>query len=147
MARMDESVILKKERMICDDLFGLGMLYTMGIDLKKYMDHLQIRNIIIYGLGRVGILFIRILRMHGINVLCGIDMNTNIVCEGVITTSKIKDIPAVADAIIITPSYYADEIIEDLSKYTSIRLITLKELIDNLILIPQSADSLLVKND
>ena len=85
------------------------------------------QNIAIYGLGNVANLFMGAIKDLPVKVLCGIDKNKREYGEIIVVPPD--NIPKV-DVIIITVSYEADQIKQELMKITENRILTLKELLN-----------------
>lgn len=105
------------------------VLHERGGSTKQYLLSQEIKNIIIYGLGKMAHHLLEDIKGSGINIVCAIDIKTvdKYVDFRVITLEEI--IPD-ADCIIITPVHEAESIKQKLEEKTTLPIISLSEILD-----------------
>ncbi len=128
---------LRRERIISDDLYLLNVLMYANVNVAEIFRKSDIKRIAVYGIGRVGKAFVRFLLSNGIDVVCGIDQNPDVEFSGLILRKNISEIPNDIDTVIITPTYYAEEILTSFAQKEGIKLLLMRDVIDNLLLIPR----------
>lgn len=96
---------------------------------KEYFISREMKNIIIYGMGKMANHLIEDIKGSGINIICAIDMKAiNKYCDFPVITVD-ETIPD-ADCIVITPIYECETIRQVLEDRTSVPLISLSDVID-----------------
>lgn len=106
------------------------VLRESGKSAGLFFEDRKIKNIIIYGLGKMANHLIYDLRTSDINIVCAIDKAA---------INKYGDFPVItgdakipqADCIIVTPTYEFEKIRNELSLKTPVPIISLNEVIDN----------------
>lgn len=106
------------------------VLRERGKSACLFLEDRNIKNIIIYGLGKMANHLIYDLRTSDINIVCAIDKAAiNKYGDFPVITDEAK-IPH-ADCIIVTPTYEFEKIRNELSLKTPVPLISLNEVIDS----------------
>lgn len=105
------------------------VLHEKGGSAKQYLISQGIKNIIIYGLGKMAHHLLEDIKGSDINIVCAIDIRAIDKYEDfrVITLEEI--IPD-ADCIIITPVHEAESIKQKLEEKTTLPIISLSEILD-----------------
>lgn len=104
------------------------LLREKNIKIKRYFEERGIKNIIIYGMGKIAHHLIVDLSDSDINIVCAIDRKAfNINGDTPIITGD-KEIPE-ADCIVITPVYDEDSIRQSLDGKTKIPIVSLSEIV------------------
>ncbi len=130
--------LFEKEITISQNLFLISMISLEKKDIKSFFEMQGIRHLAVYGLGKVGRAFLKLLETNHIFADCIIDSNPNTQADN---KTVIHDVDVLADdidAIIVTTDFYFEEIkkrIEDTNK--SVRIILLHDLLDCLAMIPR----------
>lgn len=105
------------------------ILREKNIRVKQYFEAQGIRNIIIYGMGKMTHHLLEDLCKSDIHVVCAIDRGAfNLNSDFPIVTGD-AEIPE-ADCIVITPVYDADVIKQKLEKKTGVPIISLSDVVD-----------------
>lgn len=105
------------------------VLHERGGSTKQYFISHGVKNIIIYGLGKMAHHLLEDIKESGINTVCAIDMRA---------VNKYEDFPVItaeeaipdADCIVITPVHEAGYIKQQLEKRTTLPAISLSEILD-----------------
>ena len=105
------------------------LLHEKNGSAVKYFEEQEIRNIIIYGMGRMTHHLLEDIKDSGIGIVCVIDRNAiNMNSDFPVITGD-EEIPE-ADCIIITPVYDAESIKKKLERKTTVPVISLSEVIE-----------------
>ncbi|MCM1047748.1 MAG: glycosyltransferase [Clostridiales bacterium] len=104
------------------------LLREKNISIRQYFEERRIKNIIIYGMGKMAHHLIADLSGSDINIVCVIDKRLYNINEAFPMINGDKEIPE-ADCIVITPVYEEDSIRQRLSKKTDIPMISLAEIV------------------
>ncbi len=105
------------------------LLREKNIRVKQYFENRGIRNIIIYGMGKMTHHLLEDLCGSDVHVVCAIDRGAfNLNSEFPVITGD-AEIPE-ADCIVITIVYDADDIMEKLGKKTRVPMISLSYVVD-----------------
>lgn len=106
------------------------ILHEKGGSTKQYFISRGIKNIILYGLGKMANHLIEDIKGNGINIVCAIDMRA-INKYGDFPVITIEETIPYADCIIITPIHEEETIKQELKDKTMIPLISLSDILDN----------------
>lgn len=105
------------------------ILREKKISIKQYFKERGVRNIIIYGMGKMTRHLLEDLKGSDINIVCAIDRGAFEINSDFIIISGEDEIPE-ADCIIITPVYDMEVIKRKLKRKTSVPIISLSEIVD-----------------
>ena len=105
------------------------ILREKKISVKQYFASQGIRNIIIYGMGKMTHHLLEDLKDSDINIVCAIDRGAFEMNSDFPIISGETEIPE-ADCIIITPVYDVESIKPKLERKTSVPIISLSEVVD-----------------
>lgn len=101
-----------------------------GINLERYFIEHDIKKIAVYGMGDVGNNFCSELKNTQVEIKYAIDSRAGGVFSDIIEVVEPQNIPSEEiDAIVVTPVHSFSQISEMLSKYISVRFISLNEVI------------------
>ena len=105
------------------------VLREHGKSTKTYFEVNGLKNIIIYGLGKMADHLIEDLKQSDINIVCAIDRGALNKRARFPVISDENDIPN-ADCIVITPVYDAESIRQSLENKTTIPILSLSDVVD-----------------
>lgn len=108
------------------------VLHEKGGSTKQYFISKGIKNIIIYGMGKMANHLMEDIKKSGINIICAVDMRALEKFDNFPIITLEEAIPD-ADCIIITPIHEAERIKQKLDSKTSIPIISLSDIIDDCI--------------
>lgn len=108
------------------------VIKSKGEKLVTYFHNNNYRNIAIYGMGEIGNRLYEELENTEIEVVYGIDSNSNS-AYGKVDIYSIDDKMPEVDAIIVTPIFAYQDIKENLEKRVSVPIISLEEVTDFLL--------------
>jgi len=126
----------RKTKELADKHLALYMLMNEWVKVKQenksiadYFESCGYKRIAIYGMNYVGETLLSELRYTNVQVVIGIDNNASDLYTdiNVVTPDKFAE---EVDAIIVTPVFYYDEIVEALEKKTSCPIISIKNVIE-----------------
>ncbi|NBI92003.1 glycosyltransferase [Lachnospiraceae bacterium] len=106
------------------------VLHERGGSVKQYFVSRDMKNVILYGLGKMANHFIEDIKGSGINIICGIDKMDIDRQSGFPVIRPDEGIPH-ADCIIITPVHEAENIKQKLELHTQVPLISLSDILDD----------------
>ena len=106
------------------------MLHERGGSIKQYFISRHIKNVILYGLGKMANHFMEDIKGSDINILCGID-KTNIGKQRNFPVIMLNEVIPDADCIIITPVHEAENIKQKLRARTQVPIISLVDVLDS----------------
>lgn len=104
------------------------MLKIDGVSLEKYFVENNIKTIAIYGFGEVGKRFYEDMKNSNIDILYIIDQNADTITEEIPVIKK-TDVLEKVDALVVTATYYFDEIEGEMSEKVDSPIISLEEII------------------
>ncbi len=116
-----------------DILDNLLILEQSGRGIQEFFSVNQISNVIVYGLGRIGVRVVKSLNNAGINIVCVLDKDAaNIDAEGleVIEPLDVGDYDDQAELVIVSVSEGYYEIKEELEKKTKVDIISIGEIVE-----------------
>ncbi|MDE7322316.1 MAG: glycosyltransferase [Lachnospiraceae bacterium] len=105
------------------------LLHEKGGSVKQYFMMREMKNIIIYGLGKMANHLLEDIKESNINVVCAIDIGAINKYSYFPVITLEEDIPG-ADCIIITPVHETESIMQNLKDRTSVPLISLSDIVD-----------------
>ena len=106
------------------------VLHEKGGSLKQYFIQHEMKNIIIYGLGKMANHLMEDIKESDIKIVCAIDIGAvNKYSHFPVLTLE-DEIPD-ADCIVITPVHEMESICKKMGKMTSIPLISLSDMLDD----------------
>ena len=105
------------------------ILRERGSSAKQYFVTQGVKNIIIYGLGKMANHLIEDIKGSDINIVCGIDLRAVDKYRDFAVITLENTIPE-ADCIIITPVHETESIKQKLEERTIIPIVSLSEIID-----------------
>lgn len=111
-------------------------LESKNIDICYALNEQGIMHIVIYGFGRNGRLFLNFIQNTKIVVECIIDKKVYGNFSDYSVTNNLSAIPANTDAIIVTPERDMEDIISSLRNQTDIQVISLLDILRELLLCP-----------
>lgn len=125
----------KDQSELADKHFRMFMLMEQWVRLKQegknlsvYMKQRKYYNVAIYGMSYIGVRLLKELEDSGVNVKYGIDKNPESVDVDIKVFSSNDELEEV-DAIIVTSTYYFDEIELNLKRKTKCTIISLEDII------------------
>ena len=124
------SKALEKEMTISQNLFLMNVISIEKDQLQEFFDKQCIEHIAVYGLGKVGQAFVRLLKQNDMDVECVIDRDQNVNTKEYKTIHDVADMTEEVDTVIITSDYYFREIKEEIERYSSVRCILLHDLLE-----------------
>ena len=105
------------------------ILREKGISVKQYFASQGIKNIIIYGMGKMTRHLLEDLKDSDVNIVCAIDRGAFEMNGDFPIISGETEIPE-ADCIIVTPVYDAEVIKQSLERKSSVTILSLSEVVD-----------------
>lgn len=105
-------------------------LRERGISVENFLSKKGMKRIVVYGGGIFGRHLCRELKESGIEVVCIMDRNKDVIVEGLETVEPGRAIEA-ADAIVVTPFMQYTQIKEQLKEIYSCRLVSIEEVLSN----------------
>lgn len=102
-----------------------------GHNFADYLKSQKINSVIIYGMGDIGRILVKMMKYHGIDVKYCIDRDQNKKNAGT-RIIRLEDANDGADAIIVSNTMYTDEIVESIQKKFSCRIFCIEDLIKNI---------------
>lgn len=102
--------------------------HQRGIRIDEYLSSIGIRNVAIYGIGRLGRLLLKEFDSELVDLKFAIDKNCESIKVGVPVTS-LYQMKEKVDLIIITPVMQTYEIKKEINKYTECKIITITDLL------------------
>lgn len=110
-------------------LFNQWMIVKQsGKNLKDYFEKKQYKRIVVYGMSHGGERLIDELKNTGIEVVAGVDKNAKAIFADVPVLSP-EDIIPNADCMVVTPVFFFDEIVEQMSHKVSYPIISLEDIL------------------
>ncbi len=116
-----------------DVLDGLLVLEQNRKGISEFFLTNEVKRVIVYGLGRVGIRAISAIRDAGVQIVCVVDKDAkNIETDEfkVISLSEITEFDNNAELIVVTVSDYYYEIKEELEPLTNLDIISIGEIVE-----------------
>lgn len=104
------------------------MVKQSGKNLKDYFEKNNYKRIVIYGMGYSGERLVDELKDTGIEVIAGVDRNAKGIFSSMPVQSPEETIPD-ADCMVVTTSYFFDEIADKMSKKCSYPIISLEDIL------------------
>lgn len=105
----------------------MSEIHNLSEKLAAYLKTSKINSVAIYGVGRVGIQLINVLKETDVKVSFAIDENKSVV-EGIKTVSM-KEIEEKVDVVIVTTSYDFNQISKELKLYVNSQIINLESML------------------
>lgn len=105
------------------------VLREKKISVSQYFEKKRLKNIIIYGLGRMTHHLLEDLKDSKINIVCAIDRGAFTMNDKFPIITGETDIPE-ADCIVVTPVYDMDSIKQKLDGKTTVPIISLSEIVE-----------------
>lgn len=99
-----------------------------GVSLEKYFIDNNIKTIAIYGFGEIGKRFYEDIKKSSINVQYVVDQSADTIKDEIPLLKK-TDVLEKVDALIVTATYYFDEIEGEMSQKIDFPVISLEEII------------------
>lgn len=126
---------LARQTELAEKHLALYMLMNQWVQVKQdgkslvdYFEKYEYKNIVIYGMNFVGQTLCKELESSSINIKYAIDKNAESIfadCDVVTMEDNLEE----ADAVIVTPIYYFDEIEEELSEKMDCPIISLEDIL------------------
>lgn len=129
--------LLANERTITQALFDIIMLDNSNIDIRRILTEHKISKVAIYGMGKIGRALLAFLEKRGISIVYCIDRDRNVNIENYTVYHNPIDIVEDVDIVIVTPELYFQNIKEDLSKTARGQVVLARDLLENILLLPQ----------
>lgn len=102
-----------------------------GHNFTDYLKSQEINSVIIYGMGDIGRVLVKMMKYHGIDVKYCIDRDQN--KKNVDTRIiRLEDANDGADAIIVSNTMHTNEIVEEIQKKIKCRVFCIEDLIKNI---------------
>ena len=92
----------------------------------------------VYGLGKVGRVFVELLAREGVKVRYVVDKDLNAQAEFYTTIHSVLDMTDDIDAMIITSDFYFDEIKEEILAHRDVQIVLLHDMLESIATIPIS---------
>lgn len=130
-----EIKLRKRNKILSDKHFALFVLMNQwvcakqkGKSIAEYLIRKEYYNVAIYGMSYVGNTLVEELKNTDVNVVYGIDQETNVIYTDVNVVCK-DEITNDVDAIIVTAITCFNEIKDDLAKRTSATILSLEDIL------------------
>ncbi|HNP69438.1 MAG TPA: hypothetical protein PKH16_16140 [Aequorivita sp.] len=131
-AKKENFYILKKYKSYYELLCSWMVLRNKGRILSEYFMNRNLKNVAIFGLGKLGICLYEELKNSDINIKYAIDINAaNFSYLELKVVSPETQLEAV-DAIIVTPFFEYQKIVDELRKNTSYKIVNLEDVISSI---------------
>lgn len=99
-----------------------------GVPLEKYFTDNHIKTIAIYGFGEIGKRFYEEMKKSSVDVLYVVDQSADTIKDEIPVLKK-TDVLEKVDALVVTATYYFDEIEGEMSEKIDFPIISLEEVI------------------
>ena len=126
---IDDLKELADKHLVLMQLFNQWIITKQeGKSIAEYFYKNNLRSIAVYGMGAVGERLFQELEETGIEIKYAIDQNRNGIYKNIEVISPDEEMPY-ADAIIVTPIFYFDEIEKMMSKKAKYKIISLEDIL------------------
>ncbi len=128
--------LFEKEMTISRNLFLLSIISMDNKDLKGFLRMQGIYRTALYGLGKAGQVFLRLLRLNNVDVVYVVDKNPNLQADKIKVIHSVEEMTSDIDAVIVTSEFYFPEIKENIECYIDTRIILMRDLLDYVVMDP-----------
>ena len=127
---------LEKEMEISKNLFLLNSILVNNFNINLFLKKQGLDRVAVYGLGKVGQLFVQMLKKEGVEVVYVTDQNKDTQVQGIKTIHSTEEMSDDVDAVIVTSGFYYSEIKRSIDKEINVRVILLRDLLDYIAMEP-----------
>ena len=118
-------------------IYLMARLAVNGYDYSCILRDQGVRNVVVYGVGKIGSILVGLLKLYGVSIPYCIDRDINKNCNlGIDVRRTAKDIDEDIDMIIISSDLFYYEILNDIREYSDKLVLRASDLIEELSIYP-----------